>query len=102
MGIKQRSEYGWKNRRSRLESPLESQWMAFGSAIVQCSWCFLICFVVPIISFTCCKNKWMGQGFNIRTYVGPLFVAMLAGAGGINGCIALWLTKDFEPGSMEL
>ena len=44
----------------------------------------------------------MGQGFNIRTYVGPLFVAMLAGAGGINGCIALWLTKDFEPGSMEL
>ena len=38
----------------------------------------------------------------MRTYVGPLFVAMLAGAGGINGCIALWLTKDFEPGSMEL
>ena len=47
-------------------------------------------------------DKWMGQGFNIRTYVGPLFVAMVAGAGGINGCIALWLTKEFELGSMEL
>ena len=35
-------------------------------------------------------------------YVGPLFIAMVAGAGGINGCIALWLSKDFEVGSNEL
>ena len=35
-------------------------------------------------------------------YVGYLFIGMVAGAGGINGCIALWLTKDFEAGSNEL
>ena len=38
----------------------------------------------------------------MRMYVGPLFIAMVAGAGGINGCIALWLSKDFEFGSNEL
>jgi len=38
----------------------------------------------------------------MRMYVGPLFIAMVAGAGGINGCIALWLSKDFEVGSNEL
>merc|ERR1712131_302174 len=27
---------------------------------------------------------------------------MVAGAGGINGCIALWLSKEFEVGSNEL
>jgi len=35
-------------------------------------------------------------------YVGYLFIGMVAGAGGINGCIALWLNKDFEAGSNEL
>ena len=47
-------------------------------------------------------DKPFGQVFNMRTYAPVTFIGMVAGAGGINGCIALWLNKDFEAGSNEL
>ena len=34
-----------------------NHWMAYGSAITQIVWCFLLCFVYPIIAMTCCKGR---------------------------------------------
>merc|ERR1712227_1154578 len=54
------------NREEKMEDPVwraswkagaESQWMAYGSAITQCCWCFLICFVYPTLAYTCCKSE---------------------------------------------
>ena len=47
-------------------------------------------------------DKLFGPGFNIRTYVSIFFIAIVSGTGGINGCVALWLRKDFKNESNEL
>ena len=52
-------------------------------------------------------NNWLlldrlfGPGFNIRTYVSIFFIAIIAGAGGINECVALWLRKDFKNNEIQ-
>merc|ERR1712227_1045925 len=90
-----------ENREENMEDPVwraawkagaESQWMAYGSTITQICWCFSIAFVYPILAYTCCKSKPLGQGFNMRMYVGPLFITIIVNT---FACIPFFLVCKF-------
>ena len=33
-----------------------THWMAYGTAITQIVWCFLLCFIHPVVALTCMKG----------------------------------------------
>merc|ERR1712131_141016 len=71
-----------------------NHWMAYGSAITQIIWCFLLCFVYPIIALTCCKGKQACEQFTVKRWIPLYVIGGLAGASGINGVIALWMPVE--------